>query len=213
MTESMDIFEKLSRAEEVTPVVVEESFSSERERRINEHKAWLKNIRHERPNPAKAFRVGIYIRYFNQTRYDNYLEYHVKQYEDSMALCPNWETVGFYIDNGASAPNMESAPEWSRLLQDCFDGKVDLIITQKISNVSKKAHEVTLLARILAAREKPVGIYFLSEDIYTLASYYQHDLRDTMFFPDEGWQILPEPDEQDQNFLRAGENLDDQCRE
>ena len=26
-----------------------------------------------------------------------------------MALCPNWELVDFYIDEGATAPNMESA--------------------------------------------------------------------------------------------------------
>ena len=72
-----------------------------------------------------------------------------------MALCPNWELVDFYIDEGATAPNMESAKEWCRLLSDCFAGKVDLIITQKVSNVSKKHYEITILSRLLAALEKP----------------------------------------------------------
>ncbi len=54
----------------------------------------------------------------------------------------------FYVDEGQSAPNMETAPEWSRLLCDAMDGKVDLIITQKVSNVSRKMHEVTLCSRI-----------------------------------------------------------------
>ena len=88
-----------------------------------------------------------------------------------MALLPNWELVDFYIDEGATAPNMESAREWCRLLNDCFAGKVDLIITQKVSNVSRKHYEITILARMLAALEKPVGIYFVSENIFTLASY------------------------------------------
>ena len=35
-----------------------------------------------------------------------------------------------------------------------------------------------------------MGIYFISEDIFTLASYYQPDLRDTGLLP-EGWQTLP----------------------
>ena len=90
---------------------------------------------------------------------------------------------------------MESAPEWCRLLDDCMDGKIDLIITQKVSNVSKKSHEVTLCARLLAQQEKPIGIYFISEDIFTLASYYLEDMKDTYFMPTPDWQILPEDDD------------------
>lgn len=82
---------------------------------------------------------------------------------------------------------MENAEDWSRLLDDCMTGKVDLIITQKISNVSKKISEVTWCARLLASLEKPVGIYFVSEDVFTLASYYMQDLRDTVFLP-EGFE-------------------------
>ena len=133
----------------------------------------------------------MYIRYFNQTKYEDYLQNHKQQYLDTIALCPNWELVDFYIDEGQSAPNMESAPEWSRLLNDAMDGKVDLIITQKVSNVSKKTHEVTLCSRLLAAQEHPIGIYFISEDIFTLASYYQHDLKDTFFLP-KNTEALPQ---------------------
>lgn len=44
-----------------------------------------------------------------------------------------------------------------------------------------------------------MGIYFISEDIFTLASYYQPDLRDTGLLP-EGWQPLP-ADELDEPML------------
>lgn len=151
---------------------------------LAEHRAWLKSIKHERPQPDHPFRVAVYIRYFNQTRYENYLELHKKAFADSMARCPNWDFVGFYIDEGSTAPRMESAKAWSRLLQDCQDGKVDLIVTQKTGNVSQKPLEVSFCARLLAALPHPVGIYFISEDIFTLASYYQEDLRDPLFLPD-----------------------------
>ena len=49
------------------------------------------------------------------------------------------------------------------------------------------------MSRYLATLPHPVGIYFISEDIFTLASYYQEDMRDTDFFPD-GWVSLPEDD-------------------
>ena len=108
----------------------------------------------------------------------------VRAFADSMARCPNWDFVGFYIDEGSTAPRMENAKAWARLLQDCQDGKVDLIVTQKTGNVSQKPLEVSFCARLLAALPHPVGIYFISEDIFTLASYYQEDLRDPLFLPD-----------------------------
>ena len=158
---------------------------------IAKHRAWLRSVRHERPSTEEHFRIGVYIRYYNQTKYENYLAYHKKQFLDAIALCPNWTLVGFYIDEGQSAPNMESAPEWSRLVQDCFEGKINLIITQKISNVAKRRFEITLLSRIMAARQNPIGIYFISEDMYTLAYYYQEDLRDPFFLPEPEVQQLP----------------------
>lgn len=176
---------------------------SEQAIKLAEHKSWLQMIRHEYPSTNKPFRIGVYIRYFNQTKYDNYLEFHKRQFVDTIELCPKWTLVDFYIDEGQSAPNMENAPEWSRLLTDAMDGKVDLIITQKISNVSKKTHEVTLCSRLLAAQDPPIGIYFISEDIYTLASYYQEDLRDTAFLPDSQWHPLPDNEEDAIKLLSA----------
>ena len=78
-------------------------------------------------------------------------------------------------------------------------GKVDLIVTQKVSNVSSDWKEMSFIARMLAAQEHPVGIYFICEDIFTLASYYQPDLRDMGLLP-EGWQTLP-TDELDEPML------------
>ena len=116
---------------------------TERNTLLAEHRAWLKEIKRERPLPKTHYRVAVYIRYFNQTRYEDYLSAHKKQFLDTLALCPNWKFVGFYVDEGSTAPNMENAPEWSRLLQDCYEEKVDLIITQKASNISKKLSELS----------------------------------------------------------------------
>lgn len=163
-----------------------------RRRLLAEHKAWMEMIPHECPSPYEHYRIGVYIRYFNQTKYDNYIEYHMQEFIDTVALCPNWTLVDFYIDEGQSAPNMENAKEWTRLLQDCMDGKIDLILTQKVSNVSRKPAEVTFCARFLATQEHPIGIYFISEDIFTLASYYLEDMTETRFFPTTNWKMLPD---------------------
>ena len=36
---------------------------------VAQHRQWLKSIRHETPNPKVPFKVGVYIRYYNQTKY------------------------------------------------------------------------------------------------------------------------------------------------
>lgn len=167
--------------------------------KIAKHRLWLDSIQHEYPMPYTPYKIGVYIRYYNQTRYENYLEKHLQQYMDNIALCPKWTLVDFYVDEGQTAPHMEYSKEWCRLLEDCFNSKVDLIVTQKVSNVSSDWHEMAFMARMLAAQEHPIGIYFISEDLFTLASYYQSDLRDEGLFP-AGRQMLL-PDELDEPML------------
>ena len=193
----IDVFSKLEEITAVTQFGEVFGDDTEKAKQIADHKNWLRNIRHERPNVTHPFKVGVYIRYFNQTKYENYLSYHKKQFQDSIALCPKWEFVDFYVDNGASPPYMENAPAWSSLMEDCMSGKVDLIITQKVSNVSKNPAEISFCARLLATQVHPVGIYFISEDIFTLASYYLEDLRDIEFFPSPDWTPLPDEVERD----------------
>ena len=188
--DSIDVFSRMSQIEASSNWLIEGHENTERAKKIAEHKEWLKTVTRERPNPNQTYRVAVYIRYFNQTKHENYLEYHVKQFMDTIEMCPKWTLVGIYVDEGLTAPRMESAPEWSRLLNDCMAGKIDLIITQKVSNIAKRLFDAILCSRLLAAQEHPVGIYFISEDLFTLASYYQDDLRDLFFFPDEGSKKL-----------------------
>ncbi len=167
--------------------------SDEQKAMIRRHRQWLDQFRKEYPLPSHPYRIGVYIRFFNQTKYKNYLDYHKKEFTDTIALCPLWTLVDFYVDHGPSAPNIESAPELCRLLNDCRDGKVNLIITQKISNMSRKAWDLTLILRILLSMG--IGVYFINEDIFTMAAYYNMDRIDTEFLV-PGLEPLPEEEEQ-----------------
>ena len=162
-----------------------------RAKQLARHKLWLDSIQHEYPMPYVPYKIGVYIRYYNQTKYDDYLQKHIQQFTDDISLSPNWTLVDFYIDAGAKAPRMENAKEWCRLINDCLSGKVDLIVTQKLGNVSSDPDEIAFLARILASQKHPVGMYFISEDIYTLASYYRDDLSDKAMMP-VGVEPLPD---------------------
>ena len=164
-----------------------------KEKLLAQHRLWLATIQHEYPMPYIPYKIAVYIRFFNQTQYSDevYLSKHKQWFLDDIALCPRWTLVDFYIDYGSRAPHMESSKEWCRLLEDCLSGRVNLIVTQKAGNISDDPQELTLISRLLAAQTPPVAIYFISEDIFTLASYYREDITDRNMFP-EGWQILPE---------------------
>lgn len=170
------------------------------------HQLWLENIQHEYPMPYIPYKIGVYIRYYNQTKYDDYLQKHIQQFTDDISLSPNWTLVDFYIDTGSKAPRMENAKEWCRLVNDCLSGKVDLIVTQKLANVSSDPEELSFLARILATQKHPVGMYFISEDIFTLASYYRDDLSDRSMIP---LGIEPLPDDELDTLLLSDDFLTD----
>ena len=168
---------------------------SPKEKLLARHRLWLATIQHDYPMPYIPYKIGVYIRFFNQTQYSDevYLGKHKQWFMDDIALCPRWTLVDFYVDYGSKAPHMESSKEWCRLLEDCFSGKVNLIVTQKAGNISDDPAELTFISRILATQTPPVGIYIISEDIFTIASYFRETLTDRNMLPGD-WEVLPEDD-------------------
>ncbi len=162
---------------------------SEREKLLSQHLAWLDTVEHEFPDPRKQLRIAVYIRFYNSTRHPDFLEHTKRHYEYIISQCPNWSLVDFYVDMGASVPRITHSKELMRMLNDCDDGKIDVIVTKRMNKMSKDPMEITLLARYLATKTPPVGIYFESDDVFTTASYYMEDMRDTQFLP-EGWKVL-----------------------
>ena len=48
-----------------------------------------------------------------------------------------WELVEVYADDGISATNTVKREAFNRMIQDCRDGKIDLILTKSISQFSR----------------------------------------------------------------------------
>ena len=142
---------------------------------------------------TRKIRVAAYCRVSTDTEEQaTSYQAQIAHYEEVIHRNPEWVFAGIYADDGISATSTKHREQFHQMIQDCMDGKIDLIITQKVSNVSRDAQEMTICARMLAARKPPVGIYFISEDLYTLASYYRDDLREPCFFPTPDWKILPD---------------------
>lgn len=83
---------------------------SPKEKLLAKHRLWLATIQHEYPMPYVPYRIGVYIRFFNQTQYSDemYLSKHKQWFLDDIALCPRWTLVDFYIDYGSKRGGSKS---------------------------------------------------------------------------------------------------------
>lgn len=122
-----------------------------------------------RIKPIVAFpkikRVGIYCRVSSKHE-DQLLSLaqQVSYYTRLVMNEPGWHLIDIYIDI-KSAETVESRAEFTRLLHDCRNGNLDLVITKSISRFGRDT--VDLLNTIRELREIGVGVLFDEEMIST----------------------------------------------
>lgn len=81
---------------------------------------------------------------------------------------PGWQFVGIYADDGVSGLGTRSRDGFNRMIRDCLDGVVDLILTKSISRFARNT--VDSVSTIRKLKEKGIGVYFEKENIWTLDS-------------------------------------------
>ena len=65
--------------------------------------------------------------------YENQVNYYTKFIKDN----PLYTFAGVYADEGISATNTKKREEFNRMIADCRDGKIDMIITKSISRFAR----------------------------------------------------------------------------
>ena len=114
-------------------------------------------------------RVGIYARVStDDPAQTSSFELQQKYYVDMVERNPNWVLVKIYTDEGKSATTTQHREGFLEMMEDAFNGKLDLIIVKNISRLARNV--VDFLNTIRKLREKKVGVLFESEGIYSLNS-------------------------------------------
>ena len=90
----------------------------------------------------------------------------VSYYNELIQKNPEWEFAGVYADLGISGTGIEKRNDFKRLLQDCEDGKIDIILTKSISRFARNT--VDLLNVVRHLKELGVEVRFEKENIYSL---------------------------------------------
>lgn len=89
-------------------------------------------------------------------------------YEDMIKDHQGWELVGIYADEGISGTSLQHRDEFIRMIQDCKEGKIDLIVTKSVSRFARNIVDCIAKVRELASMNPQVGVFFETEHIYTL---------------------------------------------
>ena len=116
-------------------------------------------------------RVAVYARVSTKSKEQvSSIENQTKYYTEKIARTPNWELTEVYSDEGKSGTSKKWRPEFKRMLADAANKGMDLIVCASISrfarNISTLVEEVRKLKTTNPSH--PVGVYFETEDIYTL---------------------------------------------
>lgn len=115
---------------------------------------------------SKATRVAAYCRVSTlmeeqELSYESQCAY----YENLIESRENMELVGIYGDQGFSGLHAEKRPEFQRLIADCTDGKVDLVMVKSISRFSRNTIDCQSYLKLL--KEHGVTVYFEKEGLYS----------------------------------------------
>ena len=114
-------------------------------------------------------RVAVYARVStddpNQT---SSYELQKNHYEDMVSRRENWTLVGIYADEGISGTSLQHRDSFLRMIQDCRDGKIDLIVTKSVSRFARNIIDCIGYVRQLKAADPPIGVFFETENIFTL---------------------------------------------
>lgn len=114
-----------------------------------------------------SLRVAAYCRVSTdleeqETSYEGQISY----YAEYILKNPQWTFVGIYADEGISATSMKKRDEFNRMIRDCMNGEIDLIITKSISRFARNT--VDCLNVIRKLKERNIGVLFEKENIHTL---------------------------------------------
>ncbi|MBQ7152856.1 MAG: recombinase family protein [Clostridia bacterium] len=121
---------------------------------------------HERD---RFFRVCAYCRV--STDNDEQLssfELQQAHYKQMMQDHPNWELRHIYADQGISGTSLKNRDEFNEMIEACKRGEYDLIVTKSVSRFARNLVDCISLIRMLKGLTPPVGVFFETDNLYTL---------------------------------------------
>lgn len=95
-------------------------------------------------------------------------EVQIEHYTNYIQSNTEWELAGIYADDGITGTNTKKRDEFNRMIEDCMEGKIDMIITKSISRFARNTLDCLKFIRQL--KDKNIPVFFEKENINTMDS-------------------------------------------
>lgn len=116
------------------------------------------------PQAIRPKRVAAYCRVSTMQEIQHHsLEAQQDYYEKLIASRPHWTFVGVYTDQASGRHNLKMR-DFQRLLDDCRNGKIDLILVKSISRMGRNT--VQFLQACTELNDLGVDVYFEVEKLH-----------------------------------------------
>lgn len=114
-------------------------------------------------------RVAVYARVSTgDPRQTSSYELQKNYYTDAIDRHPGWRLSEIYADEGITGTSLRHRDAFIKMIRDCKEGKIDLIITKSVSRFARNVLDCIGHVRELKALQPPIGVFFETENIYTL---------------------------------------------
>ncbi len=90
----------------------------------------------------------------------------VQHYTEFIKSKSEWVFSGIYADEAITGTQIKNREDFQRLVNDCMNGEIDLVITKSISRFARNTLDTLRYVRML--KEKNVAVFFEEENINTL---------------------------------------------
>ena len=72
-------------------------------------------------------------------------------------------------DEGISGTSLKNRDQFNAMLEACWAGKYDLILTKSVSRFARNLVDCVSLVRRLKNHTPPVGVFFETDNLFTLS--------------------------------------------
>ena len=118
-------------------------------------------------NVQTGIRVAAYCRVSTDDEEQlNSFSSQVKYYKDKIQSNSDWIYAGIYSDEAITGTKVTVRDGFQKMINDCLDGKIDMIITKSISRFARNT--VDTLNYVRKLKEKHIAVFFEEENINTL---------------------------------------------
>ena len=105
----------------------------------------------------------IVICYHNIVKYHHFGTYIYKQFNNFINNRKDWVLVDIYADEAITGTQTKKRNDFQRLINDCMNGEIDMVITKSISRFARNTLDTLNYVRML--KEKNVAVFFEEENI------------------------------------------------